>query len=99
MYNCPTRWYTVVDEMSIDELSWNPELAVHDSPSHFLSLSSAEVKYFNITGVIRGVSKVQPPSNKCIHSFIQTISIALFKSPSAQKRSRHSTDTVPEFAS
>jgi len=28
MYNCPTRWYTVVDEMSVDEmsvdeLSWN----------------------------------------------------------------------------
>jgi len=24
MYNCPTRWYTVglVDEMSVDELSW-----------------------------------------------------------------------------
>ena len=38
MYNCPVRWYTVVDEMSVDEmsrrsvvdemfvdeLSWNP---------------------------------------------------------------------------
>ena len=24
MYNCPTRWYTVVDGMSVDELSWNP---------------------------------------------------------------------------
>ena len=31
MYNCPTRWYTVVDvcrrsvvdEMSVDEFSWN----------------------------------------------------------------------------
>jgi len=28
MYNCPVRWYTVVgeisvDEMSVDELSWN----------------------------------------------------------------------------
>ena len=21
MYNCPTRWYTVVDEMSVDEMS------------------------------------------------------------------------------
>jgi len=21
MYNCPTRWYTVVDEMSVDEVS------------------------------------------------------------------------------
>jgi len=29
MYNCPTRWNTVVDEMSVDEVSvdellWNP---------------------------------------------------------------------------
>ena len=29
MYNCRTRWYTIVDEMSVDEmsvdeLSWNP---------------------------------------------------------------------------
>src|SRR6218665_3863324 len=29
MYNCPVRWYTVadeisVDEMSVDELLWNP---------------------------------------------------------------------------
>ena len=23
MYNCPVRWYTVVDEMSVDEVSWN----------------------------------------------------------------------------
>ena len=23
MHNCATRWYTVVDEMSVDELSWN----------------------------------------------------------------------------
>jgi len=21
MYNCPTRWYAVVDEMSVDEMS------------------------------------------------------------------------------
>ena len=21
MYNCPVRWYTVVDEMSVDEMS------------------------------------------------------------------------------
>jgi len=21
MYNCPVRWYTVVDEMSVDEVS------------------------------------------------------------------------------
>jgi len=32
-----------------------------------------------------------------IHSFIQTISIRLFESTSTQKRSRHSTDKVPEF--
>src|SRR6218665_2671849 len=25
MYNCPVPWYTVVDEMSVDELSWNPQ--------------------------------------------------------------------------
>src|SRR6218665_1019480 len=32
-----------------------------------------------------------------IHSFIQAISIAPLKSTTTQKRSRHSTDTVPEF--
>src|SRR6218665_2127074 len=31
--------------------------------------------------------------------FIQAISIALFKSIATQRRSRHSTDTVPEFRS
>jgi len=32
-----------------------------------------------------------------ILSFIQTISIAPLQSVTTQKRSRHSTDTVPEF--
>ena len=32
-----------------------------------------------------------------IHSFIQAISIAPFKSTTTQRRSRHSTDTVSEF--
>src|SRR6218665_3216591 len=34
MCNCATRWYTVVDEMSVDEmsvdeLSWNPSTQTH----------------------------------------------------------------------
>jgi len=27
MYNCATRWYTVVDEMSVDEMSVTDEVS------------------------------------------------------------------------
>jgi len=44
MYNCPTSWYTVVDEMSVDEmsvdeLSWNR--AVVGSASEYRGLEGA----------------------------------------------------------
>ena len=32
MNNCRTRWYTVVDEMSVDELSWNRKRRTGNRP-------------------------------------------------------------------
>src|SRR6218665_2109636 len=54
MYNCLTRWYTVVDEMSVDELSWN-RLDDHTPPMtelfrnvipHYFTLQA--IKHINL---------------------------------------------------
>ena len=58
MYNCPTRWYTVVDEMSVDELSWNLLLYV------WLGHLSNVVKYVRLFSCNKRVFTRKNESNK-----------------------------------
>src|SRR6218665_1644845 len=51
MYNCPTRWYTVVDEMSVDEmsvdeLSWNLNFHVSLSCAFFFRMYISLLHHF-----------------------------------------------------